>query len=163
MTAFRRSVLQALSIWHGECEGRAVSPSAATVVRALVSLWSVQRDQSASPRAADTDTDTDTDDAPSAAVTADLAVQRWLRGHQIFAVLTQGLILVVQSLERAASRGDGPRVERLLLRIAELYDASAASMRFTADFPRVHYETLIRPSMSEPRTPAGFSGTLQRS
>jgi hypothetical protein len=89
-----------------------------------------------------------------------LSVQRWVRGHQIFAVLTQGLLLAVQALQRAAQAAPAAPLDAHLRRLADLYIASALAMRFTADFPQRHYERAIRPAMSEPHAPAGFSGAL---
>ena len=87
-------------------------------------------------------------------------VRRWLRGHQLFAALSQGLVITLQQLQQANAQGDAAGVERALLQVALLYDASAAAFRFTADFDPVVYATTIRPSMCEPYTPKGFSGTL---
>lgn len=89
-----------------------------------------------------------------------LSVQRWVRGHQIFAVLTQGLLLAVQALHAAAQAAPAAPLDAHLRRLADLYIATALAMRFTADFPQRHYEEAIRPAMSEPHAPAGFSGAL---
>lgn len=161
---FRRGVLQALSLWCDECGDLHDAEAAASVGEALRGLWRVGLDGApavATPAAPAAAAPTPT--RPSerkAAMPAERAVLRWLRGHQIFAVITQGLILVVQALASAARHGDAGRVEAQVLALAHLYRASAAAFRFTADFPRSHYEQLIRPSMSEPHAPAGFSGTL---
>lgn len=87
-------------------------------------------------------------------------VQRWLRGHQLFAALSQGLVITLQRLQQADAQADAAGVEHALLQVALLYDASAAAFRFTADFDPAVYASTIRPSMGEPYTPKGFSGTL---
>jgi hypothetical protein len=87
-------------------------------------------------------------------------VRRWVRGHQIFAVITQGLIWTLHRFEHALERDDDDALRDSLRRLARLFRASAAAFRFTADFDPAFYEQAIRPSMSEPHLPAGFSGTL---
>jgi hypothetical protein len=150
-------VLQALTLWCDECEQPHDAAAATALGQALRELWQPDRAQAAGLPPV---TGAALPGARIEAIPAERAVQRWLRGHQIFAVITQGLIVVVQALARAARQGDAPRVEAQVWCLARLYQASAAAFRFTADFPRAHYEGLIRPSMSEPHAPAGFSGTL---
>jgi hypothetical protein len=87
-------------------------------------------------------------------------VRRWLRGHHVFAAITQGLIWTLHGFEDASERSDPPAIEAHLKRITRLYHASAAAFRFTADFPPEAYTDVIRPSMSEPHVPAGFSGSM---
>jgi hypothetical protein len=157
LPAFRRGVLQALAIWCGECADRPVTAAGASLGHALMWLWTLDLGTSTGPATADEPAPSP---RPAPEMDVERAVRRWLRGHQIFAVLTQGLTLVVQALHRAARHEDRGRVERLLRCLAQLYLASGAALRFTAEFPRAHYEQAIRPSMTEPLAPAGFSGTL---
>ena len=84
---------------------------------------------------------------------------RWIRGHQIFAVLTQGLILAFNALQAATpgSRKDRARAADLM---AQLLRGSAQSLLFTGDFPPELYDVIIRDSMCPPNLPAGFSGLL---
>jgi hypothetical protein len=86
--------------------------------------------------------------------------RRWLRGHHVFAAITQGLIWTLHGFEEASERNDLPAIEAHLTRIARLYHASAAAFRFTADFAPEAYTDIIRPSMCEPYVPAGFSGSM---
>lgn len=87
-------------------------------------------------------------------------VRRWLRGHQVFAALTQALIWSMHQLPEATRSGAHDAAEVALCRVRLLMDASAAAFRFTSDFDPLHYRETIRPSMSEPHVPPGFSGTL---
>jgi hypothetical protein len=87
-------------------------------------------------------------------------VRRWLQGHHVFAALTQGLTWSLLSFERLQPEPTEAQTQRFLQGMARLYRASAAAFRFTADFSPAAYEHLIRPSMSEPHVPAGFSGSM---
>jgi len=102
--------------------------------------------------------------APQPLMRARQPLSRWLRGHQIFAVLTQGLIRqlhrVVREVEAPPTTSVDSMLNLELDRMAALYRASALAFRFTADFDPAIYAQTIRPSMCEPYTPKGFSGTL---
>ena len=87
-------------------------------------------------------------------------LRRWVRGHQIFAVLTQGLIRRLHHVVAAVEANDVQALSKQLQAMAALYRASALGFRFTADFDPEIYSGVIRPSMCEPYTPKGFSGTL---
>jgi hypothetical protein len=85
---------------------------------------------------------------------------RWVIGHQIFAALTQGLVMALQEFEAAMVAGDDVSVGSALALAADLLLASAASFRFACDFPPAAYEDEIRPSMMPPHVGEGFSGLL---
>jgi len=85
---------------------------------------------------------------------------RWVIGHQIFAALTQGLVMALQAFEAAMVAGDDVSVDSALALAADLLLASAASFRFACDFPPAAYEDEIRPSMMPPHVGEGFSGLL---
>ena len=87
-------------------------------------------------------------------------VRRWVRGHQVFAVLTQGLIWSFHRLNQAVEDQDSDATVRALDRLTLMFDASAAGFRFASNFDPLHYTDTIRPSMCEPHVPKGFSGTL---
>lgn len=55
---------------------------------------------------------------------------------------------------------DWPCVTSSLERLTILFNASTATMKYSADFPRSLYEDLIRPSMMPPFLSPGFSGQL---
>jgi len=131
--SYLRGLLQALAVFADEAADPSDAEAYQVIPRVLCGLWC---DVMGVPLADDARQPAP-DRPPMRRLTSD-PVRRWLRGHQIFAVLTQGLIWAMQ----------------LLL------DASAAGFRFTADFESVHYRDTIRPSMSEPHVPKGFSGTL---
>jgi hypothetical protein len=85
---------------------------------------------------------------------------RWVVGHQIFAALTQGLVMALQEFEGAMEAGDDELVGSALALASDLLLASAASFRFACDFPPAAYENQIRPSMMPPHVGEGFSGLL---
>jgi hypothetical protein len=87
----------------------------------------------------------------------DGAKWRWIRGHQIFAPLTQGLIFSLDALE--AARDIGESFEAAALCRALLL-ASARALEFAGDFPVEIYRESIRASMETPYLPKGFSGLL---
>lgn len=90
-------------------------------------------------------------------------LRRWVLGHQVFAVVTQGLVAWFDALD-AAMGGDAAQrpaaCARAMTRIADLYRVSAAAFRFAADFAPEVYRDVIRPSMHPPFVPDGFSGAL---
>jgi hypothetical protein len=87
-------------------------------------------------------------------------LQRWILGHQIFAVLTQGVVFAFEGFERTTGDGDEAAAEAWLRLAVELFHATAAAFRFAADFPPAAYRDIIRPLMMPPRVGAGFSGLL---
>ena len=85
---------------------------------------------------------------------------RWIIGHQIFAALTQGLIMALQGFETAIVIGDSTSVRAALGLAANLLAASAMAFRFACDFPSEAYRDVVRPSMMPPHIREGFSGLL---
>ncbi|MEO3780392.1 hypothetical protein ABGB16_26975 [Micromonospora sp. B11E3] len=86
------------------------------------------------------------------------AVLRWKLGHQVFHLL---LVALNTRLDETIGRLDAGRwdtTEADLRELARLYDASTATMRYAADFPRAEYQRLVRPSMMPPFAGEGFSG-----
>jgi len=93
---------------------------------------------------------------PAPLMSTDDPVRRWLRGHQLFATLTQGLIRTLAHL----ATGNADVQRQVLQRLARLYGLSAVAFRLTADFEHDVYTEVIRPAMCRPHVPEGFSGTL---
>jgi hypothetical protein len=87
-------------------------------------------------------------------------MQRWIRGHQLFAVLTQGLVLCFRGVKRAEEAGDLNEVAGFIDLAVSLLRGSAASLEFTGDFPGPDYCNVIRPTMKPPLVPDSFSGLL---
>lgn len=85
---------------------------------------------------------------------------RWIRGHQVFAVLTQGLIFSFQCMARALREGRDAHVRHWADLSTTLLRASAATFRFTGDLPPDDYDRVIRPSMSPPHAPICLSGLM---
>lgn len=88
------------------------------------------------------------------------AMTRWVRGHQIFAALTQGLVFTFQSLGRATRAGNSRDVEKWADLSILLLRGSACAFEFTGDFPAEDYEKLIRRKMSPPESEVCLSGLM---
>ncbi|MFM9607126.1 hypothetical protein [Streptomyces niveiscabiei] len=86
------------------------------------------------------------------------AVQRWHRGHRLFFALTQAMIAALAEFREASRGSDAPRAAEALDAATRFGRASAAALRFTADFPPRRYDDTVRPSMMPPHVPEGFSG-----
>ena len=156
---------RALTLFLDEVHDSGELPDYAVIAEALLSLWQQAWPAPGEPGAAGfcalaaLATARDGAAAPLHQRAAD-PLQRWLRGHQVFAVLTQGMVWSLDHLPHALATGDDERAEQVLLALAALYRASAAAFRFTADFDAGIYAGTIRPTMCEPYMPKGFSGTL---
>lgn len=152
LLAHRRGLLAALRLVEDESRGDASPAASAAVLRntllALSAPGTLAPLDIAPPA-----------DAPQQPRDLWASVRRWVRGHQVFAVLTQGLMLAVMELRRAAELPAAP-LHLHLRRLADLYTATSHAMRFAADFPREHYTEAIRLAMCEPHAPSGFSGAL---
>jgi hypothetical protein len=86
--------------------------------------------------------------------------RRWMRGHQIFTALSQGLIVGVNALQAATAAQDTPARDAAADLMATAMEACGRALEFTGDFRVEAYEDLIRASMSPPNQPEGFSGLL---
>jgi hypothetical protein len=89
-----------------------------------------------------------------------VAVRRWKRGHHAFHVLLVGMNTLLDRIARLLEEEEWDEAGAAMLDLARLYDAATAAMRYTSDFPRVEYETLLRPSMMPPFASPGFSGVF---
>jgi len=85
---------------------------------------------------------------------------RWVRGHQIFAALTQGLIFSFQCMGRALRAGKNDGVQKWADLSISLLRGSAAAFAFTGDFPVEEYANTVRPSMMPPESEVGLSGLM---
>lgn len=92
----------------------------------------------------------------------DNAGLRWIRGHQIFAVLSQGMIFALAEMDGADRSGDAARRAGAAELMADLLAASAVSLELTGDFPESYYRQTVRVGMESPFLPRGFSGLLSR-
>jgi hypothetical protein len=88
------------------------------------------------------------------------SMHRWVRGHQLFAALTQGLIFALQELGRGLREGRSQQVRGWSDLSANLLRGSAAAFQFTGDFPQQDYAEVIRPSMMPPQSEVGLSGLM---
>jgi hypothetical protein len=88
------------------------------------------------------------------------SVSRWVRGHQVFAVLTQGLIYCFRALQQAIRAGNHCALQTYADLCIALLRASAAAFELTGDIPVEDYEEVIRPSMMPPQAPVSLSGLM---
>lgn len=92
----------------------------------------------------------------------DHAARRWLRGHHVFLVITQGLVVALDDLAATMRRegGDPGTQARALAAFAALIDLSSDTMSLTGDFAAHIYDGVIRVAMAPPFMPEGFSGVF---
>ncbi len=90
----------------------------------------------------------------------DNAGLRWIRGHQIFAVLSQSMIFALNGMEHGDLTGDAAVVGKAADLMADLLAASAVSLELTGDFSDSYYREVVRVGMESPFLPRGFSGLL---
>lgn len=90
------------------------------------------------------------------------AIRRWKRGHHAFHVVLVAMNTRLAEVDGHLDSGDWDAVAAAMLDLARLYDAATSIMRYTGDFRRMEYETLIRPSMMPPLVSPGFSGVFNR-
>jgi hypothetical protein len=91
-----------------------------------------------------------------------VAVKRWKLGHHTFHVLLVAMNTKLEAVVELLEEERWDAASAAILDLARLYDAATAAMRYTSDFRRVHYETLLRPSMMPPFASPGFSGVFNR-
>ncbi len=100
-------------------------------------------------------------DRPPAGRSSEAPAGRWVLGHQIFAAITQCIIIIaMNSFEIAMNAQDRAAAGGALDLAATLLLASASAFRFTADFSAASYSQEIRPSMGPEHVGSGFSGLL---
>ena len=85
---------------------------------------------------------------------------RWIRGHQVFAALSQGLIFSFLALGRAIKAGDGAETRRWAELAIRLLEGSGAAFVFTGDFSVEEYMDVVRPSMMPPLSEISLSGLM---
>jgi hypothetical protein len=91
-----------------------------------------------------------------------VAVKRWKLGHHTFHVLLVAMNTKLEAVHELLEEERWDAASAAMLDLARLYDAATAAMRYTSDFRRVDYETLLRPSMMPPFASPGFSGVFNR-
>ena len=85
---------------------------------------------------------------------------RWIRGHQIFAALTQGLIFSFHAMAHALRSGNGQEMRRWADLTISLFRGSGSAFELTGDYSAEDYTILVRPSMMPPACPIGLSGLM---
>jgi hypothetical protein len=87
-------------------------------------------------------------------------MRRWVCSHQLFAMLTQGMILALQEMTGALQDTRDADAAAALDLITVLLQGASIAFQFAADFPPGRYQDSVRPSMAPPFTSEGFSGIL---
>ncbi|MES2718280.1 MAG: hypothetical protein V4795_21095 [Pseudomonadota bacterium] len=133
-----RALLGGLQCYLGELHGSRVAPDQAVIGEALCGLWATAMRLPTRPAAPPLQAMVHWQ--ARQALPLEPAVRRGLRGHQVFAVLIQGLIATLASLRHAVAAGQatGVALALALARMTLLYRASAAAFHFTADFNPAH-------------------------
>ncbi|QDT78265.1 hypothetical protein Mal35_16970 [Gimesia maris] len=90
------------------------------------------------------------------------ALDRWKRGHKVFFLLLQGLIVNLRRFQSAVNNDRYDEADRCLQAANQLLSGTARVMKYTGDFSKKQYETDVRPTMCPPYTIDGFSGLLSR-
>lgn len=86
--------------------------------------------------------------------------RRWRSGHQVFFPLIQAIVVGLQCFVSAVTTRSPQRAEAAMNLATEAMAASAAAMRFAADFSPTDYTRYIRPSMTPPGVAQSLSGLM---
>jgi hypothetical protein len=89
-------------------------------------------------------------------------LERWIRGHHVFLVLIQALIVSLNAFETAHAAGETGAAGEALDLATVLMDGSRAALHYACDFGRAAYDGVVRPTMMPPHVPPGMSGLLAR-
>jgi hypothetical protein len=86
--------------------------------------------------------------------------RRWIRGHHVFVMLTQSLILALQDVEDALLADRTSDLAAALDLATLLMEGTAVAFKFTGDFAPAQYRDTVRPTMMPPLALEGLSGVL---
>ena len=89
-------------------------------------------------------------------------LHRWIRGHHVFLVLIQGLIVALNCFESAHREGAKEDCFSALELATLLMNGSSAALHYAGDFPSDVYDETVRPTMMPPNVLPGMSGVLAR-
>lgn len=136
-SAFVRALVSALAVFIDEAEGLDSLSAYAPVGQALVGLWAGALGVDARHGAAVLQPPVAGEGAASGGLRRPLPprspIRRWLRGHQVHAVLQQGLCWTLQRLPADLVDADDARIAVALRRLTRLFDAAATNLVFTFD------------------------------
>lgn len=90
------------------------------------------------------------------------ALVRWTRGHHVFMVLVQGLVVSLNRFRKDLASGDVAGAASALKTATVLMGGSEAALRFTGDYSYSAYEKSVRPTLMPPVAPPGMSGLRWR-
>ncbi|WP_049715223.1 hypothetical protein [Streptomyces caatingaensis] len=89
-------------------------------------------------------------------------LRRWKLGHQAFHLLLTAMNAGLDDALAAARAAAWPALLHDLEGLRRLYDAATAAMEYAADLPAAVYRDEVRPTMTPPHMPPGFSGAFNR-
>jgi hypothetical protein len=90
------------------------------------------------------------------------ALRRWTRGHYVFMVLVQGLVVVLNGFRRELESANLTGARAALGMATVLMWGAESALRFTGDFTFNAYEKSVRPTLMPPVAPPGMSGLRWR-
>ena len=90
------------------------------------------------------------------------ALQRWTRGHHMFMVVIQGLVVIFNCLRHELEASNLRTADALLRAATRLMMGVGPALRFTGDFGYSEYEKEVRPTLTPPAAPPGLSGLYWR-
>lgn len=86
------------------------------------------------------------------------ALRRWTRGHYVFMVLVQALVVILNCFRQSVEAGDIPGARSMLAMATTLMWGSESGLRFAGDFSYNSYEKAVRPTLMPPVAPPGMTG-----
>ncbi|MBU2705618.1 hypothetical protein KCM76_06480 [Zooshikella marina] len=86
------------------------------------------------------------------------ALQRWTKGHYVFMVFCQGLILAIKSFRNEVSANNTGSARYYLNIATSIMWGVESSFRFTGDYTYSEYEKSVRPTLTPPIAPEDMSG-----
>ncbi|WP_182604616.1 hypothetical protein [Streptomyces alkaliphilus] len=89
-------------------------------------------------------------------------LRRWVRGHHVFMVLSQGCALALNSMRAAADEKDTELAAPAAAVASRLMWACRAALRFAGEADRQQYRNEIRPTLMPPVAPPQMSGLRWR-
>ncbi|MBU2711460.1 hypothetical protein [Zooshikella harenae] len=86
------------------------------------------------------------------------ALQRWTKGHYVFMVFCQGLIIAINSFRNEVNAGNTAAARYYLSIATSIMWGVESSFRFTGDYTYSEYEKSVRPTLTPPIAPEDMSG-----
>jgi hypothetical protein len=90
------------------------------------------------------------------------ALQRWRRGHHMFMVVIQGLVVLFNSFRHEIETSNFHAAQALLDATTRVMAGVGPALQFTGDFCYSDYEKEVRPTLMPPQAPPGLTGLYWR-